>query len=69
MRGPRGEVDDLVRVRFVFQNLIGALAGFLADACGVIEHFFPGRIIGDFVNDEDVGHEKRAVRVDAVAEQ
>lgn len=55
--GPGGEVDDLVRVGFVFEDLIGSFAGFLADACGVIEDFFPGGIVGDFVNDENVGHE------------
>lgn len=55
--GPGGEVDDLIRVGFVFEDLIGSFAGFLADACGVIEDFFPGGIVGDFVNDEDVGHE------------
>jgi hypothetical protein len=29
----------------------------VADACGGIEDFFPGGVVGDFVNDEDVGHE------------
>jgi hypothetical protein len=62
-------VDDLVRVFVIFEDLIGALAGFFADASGVIEHFFPGGIIGDFVNDEDVGHERRAVRWEDMLEQ
>lgn len=55
--GPGGEVDDLVRLGFVFQDLIGSFAGFFADACGVIEDFFPSGIVGDFVDDENVGHE------------
>jgi len=54
-------MDDFVRIVFVFQNLIGALASFFKDNGGRIEYFFPSRIIGDFMNDENVLHNKWVV--------
>jgi len=55
-RSPSREMDNLVRVRFVFQNLIRTLARLLADTSGGIEYFFPSRIIGDFMDNQDVLH-------------
>ena len=49
-------MDDPVRVVFIAQDLIGALACGLADARGTIEDFFPSLVVGDFVDDENVLH-------------
>ena len=49
-------MDDFIRLVFVFQNLIRTLARLLADTGGGIEHFFPSRIIGDFMDDEHMLH-------------
>jgi hypothetical protein len=58
MRGPDREVDDAVGIVCVFQDLIGTLTGFFSYASGVVEDEFPSRVIGYFVDDEDVSHKE-----------
>ena len=49
-RGPRGEMNDAVRVALILENLIGPFAGVLANARRAVEDFLPGRIVGDFMD-------------------
>ena len=53
---PFGEVYDFVRIVVVAEDLIGALAGCFANAGGAVENAFPCRVVGDFVDDENVLH-------------
>ena len=49
-------MDDAVGVAGAAQDLVGALARGFTKAGGLVEHFLPGFVVGDFVNDQDVRH-------------
>lgn len=53
---PTGEMYDFVWVVVVAEDLIGAFAGCFANAGGAVKDAFPCRVVGDFVDDENVLH-------------
>jgi hypothetical protein len=49
-------VYDFVRIVVVAEDLVGALAGCFANAGCAVKDAFPCRVVGDFVDDENVLH-------------
>jgi len=60
-RRPLREMDDPVRIVLIPKHLIRTFSRLLANARSAIEDSLPGRIVGDFVNDEHVLHESGRV--------
>src|ERR1035437_9529325 len=50
-------MDYFGRFVLVMENLIRALARFLAQVCCVVEDLLPRGIVSDFMGDENVGHD------------
>jgi hypothetical protein len=49
-------MDNLVRIGFILEHLIGAFACFFADVCGIVKNLLPSSVIRHFVNNENVLH-------------